>query len=442
MTMRAMLTGAAIGVVMGGVAVGVSAVAWPEPGMSDSRAETYRQLDLFAEVLARARADYVTEINEPEAMEAAINGMLGSLDPHSTYLSAEDFSAMQVQASGEYGGLGIEVQMEDGFIKVITPMDDTPASRAGLESGDLLTAINGKPIVGLNIDDAVADMRGPPGSEIIVTVMRDGEDPFDVTMEREVIRPKSVDWKMVDDEIAYFRISTFNERTTDLLEDAFAAASKEIGGRPEGIVLDLRNNGGGLLDQAISVTDKFLSGGEVVSTIGRRPSDIARYNARSGEVFQNVPIVILINNGTASASEIVAGALQDRGRATVLGMTSFGKGSVQTVIPLGTDRGAIRLTTSRYYTPSGRSIQATGIVPDMEVAQTRVSEEELARIRRFSEADLPNALINEDGVEREIPHLPSEQPPEDYEGDDYQLDRALEVLRGGQMSATDTPQAG
>ena len=327
-------------------------------------------------------------------------------------------------------------------MKVITPMDDTPASRAGLKSGDLLTAINGKPIVGLNIDDAVEDMRGPPGSEIIVTVMRDGEDPFDVTMEREVIRPKSVNWKTIDDDILYLRISTFNERTTDLLEDAIEEGSQAIDGRPDGIVLDLRNNGGGLLDQAISVTDKFLSGGEVVSTIGRRPSDIARYNARSGEVFQNVPILVLINNGTASASEIVAGALQDRGRATVLGTTSFGKGSVQTVIPLGTDRGAIRLTTSRYYTPSGRSIQATGIVPDMEVAQTRVSEEELERIRRFSEADLPNALTNEDGVEREIPHLPDEQPPEDYEGDDYQLDRAVEVLRGGQMSAAETQQAG
>lgn len=440
--MRAMLAGAAIGVVMGGVAVGISAVAWPESTPGNSQAETYRQLDLFAEVLARARADYVTEIDEKEAMEAAINGMLGSLDPHSSYLSADDFEAMQVQASGEYGGLGIEVTMEDGFVKVVTPMDDTPASRAGLESGDLLTAINGKPIVGLNIDDAVADMRGPPGSEIIVTVLRDGEDPFDVTLEREVIRPKSVTWKTLEDDIAYFRISTFNERTTELLETALSEAAREIDGRPAGIVLDLRNNGGGLLDQAISISDKFLSGGEVVSTIGRRPGDIARYNARKGEVYKDVPIVVLINNGSASASEIVAGALQDRGRATVLGMTSFGKGSVQTVIPLGTDRGAIRLTTSRYYTPSGRSIQSTGIVPDLEVAQSRVTEEELARIRRFSEADLPNALSNEDGVEREIPHLPKEQPPEDYDGEDYQLDRAIEVLRGGQMTSRETSRAG
>lgn len=440
--MRAMLTGAAIGVVLGGLAVGVSSFAWPETKPLDSRAETYRQLDLFAEILARARADYVTEIDETEAMKAAINGMLGSLDPHSSYLAPDDFEAMQVQTSGEYGGLGIEVTMEDGFVKVVTPMDDTPASRAGLESGDLLTAINGQPIVGLNIDDAVRDMRGAPGTEIIVTVLREGEDAFDVTLEREVIRPKSVTWKVLEDDIAYFRISTFNERTTELLEDAISGVSREIGGRPAGLVLDLRNNGGGLLDQAISVSDKFLSGGEVVSTIGRRPGDIARYNARNGEVFRNVPIVVLINNGSASASEIVAGALQDRGRATVLGTTSFGKGSVQTVIPLGADRGAIRLTTSRYYTPSGRSIQATGIEPDLEVAQARVTEEELARIRRYSEADLPNALTNEDGAERRIPHLPDDQPPEDYDGEDYQLDRAIETLRGAQMTSTQKSNAG
>ncbi len=440
--MRAMLTGAAIGVVLGGLAVGVSAFAWPEAKPVDSRAETYRQLDLFAEILARARADYVTEINETEAMEAAINGMLGSLDPHSSYLSPDDFESMQVQTSGEYGGLGIEVTMEDGFVKVVTPMDDTPASRAGLESGDLLTAINGEPIVGLNIDDAVRNMRGAPGTEIIVTVLREGEDAFDVTLERQVIRPKSVTWKAVGDKIAYFRVSTFNERTTELLEEAMQAASRELGGRPEGMVIDLRNNGGGLLDQAISVSDKFLSGGEVVSTIGRRPGDIARYNARNGEVYKNVPMVVLINNGSASASEIVAGALQDRGRATVLGTTSFGKGSVQTVIPLGADRGAIRLTTSRYYTPSGRSIQATGIEPDLEVAQARISEDQLDKIRRYSEADLPNALSNEEGAQRRLPHIPDDQPPENYEGEDYQLDRAVEFLKGGQLSANNTPNAG
>jgi carboxyl-terminal processing protease len=238
------------------------------------------------------------------------------------------------------------------------------------------------------------------------------------------------------------RVSTFNERTTELLEEAVTAVTREVGGQPAGIVLDLRNNGGGLLDQAISVSDLFLSGGEVVSTQGRRPGDIERYNARSGEVFRGVPMVVLINGGSASASEIVAGALQDRGRAKVLGLTSFGKGSVQTVIPLGAEKGAIRLTTARYYTPAGRSIQATGIEPDIEVAQRRISEEDLKSVNLWSEADLPNALGNDDGVQRRAPHIPDDQPPEDYEGEDYQLDRALEELRGSMRRAATGPNAG
>ena len=440
--MRAMLTGAAIGVVMGALAVGVSSFAWPETRPDDARAQTYRQLDLFAEILARAESEYVTEIDQAAAMEAAIDGMLTSLDPHSGYLSPDDFRDMQVQTSGEYGGLGIEVTMEDGFLKVVTPMDDTPASRAGLESGDLLTAINGKPIVGQTLTDAVKEIRGPVGSDITISVLREGEDPFDVTMTREVIRPKSVNWRIEDDDIVYMRVSTFNERTTELLEEAVTAVTREVGGQPTGIVLDLRNNGGGLLDQAVSVSDLFLSGGEVVSTQGRRPGDIERYNARSGEVFRGVPMVVLINGGSASASEIVAGALQDRGRAKVLGLTSFGKGSVQTVIPLGAEKGAIRLTTARYYTPAGRSIQATGIEPDIEVAQRRISEEDLKSVNLWSEADLPNALGNDDGVQRRAPHIPDDQPPEDYEGEDYQLDRALEELRGSMRRAATGPNAG
>lgn len=440
--MRAMLTGAAIGMVLGGIAVGVSAVAWPETKREVSRMATYQQLDLFTEVLARAKADYVEEIDEVEAIESAIDGMLGSLDPHSSFLSPSDFEAMQVTTSGQYGGLGIEVTMEDGFVKVVTPMDDTPASRAGIEPGDLISAINGKPIIGLNMDDAVRDMRGEPGTTLTVMILREGVEPFEVELERQIIKPKSVNWRVEGDGIAYFRITTFNERTTDLLEAAVEAAKDELGARPKGIILDLRNNGGGLLDQAITVTDLFLSGGEVVSTIGRREGDIARYNARNGEVFRNVPIVVLINNGSASASEIVAGALQDRGRATVLGVTSFGKGSVQTVIPLGSDRGAIRLTTARYYTPSGRSIQATGIVPDLEVAARRMSEEDLAKVRRYSEADLPNALGNEDGSGRELPHVPADMPPEGYEGDDYQLERAVDRLERGDFVAADIPRAG
>lgn len=440
--MRAMLTGAALGIVLGVTAVGVSAVAWPDAKSGNSRMTTYQQLDLFTEVLARAKADYVEEIDEAEAIEAAIEGMLGSLDPHSNYLSASDFDAMQVTTSGQYGGLGIEVTMEDGFVKVVTPMDDTPASRAGLQPGDLFTSINGRPIVGLSLDDAVRDMRGEPGTDLSVMVLRDGLDPFEVTLTREVIEPKSVTWREMDEDIAYFRISTFNERTTEMLETVIDEARDAFNGRPSGMILDLRNNGGGLLDQAITVSDLFLGGGEVVSTIGRRPGDVARYNARSGQVFRNVPIIVLVNEGSASASEIVAGALQDRNRATVIGMTSFGKGSVQTVIPLGGERGAIRLTTARYYTPSGKSIQGTGIIPDLEIANRRLSEEELERIQRYTEADLPNALSNEDGLKREIPRLPDEQPPEAYEGEDYQLDRAVELLKAGRVLASGDIRAG
>ncbi|MEM9740461.1 MAG: S41 family peptidase [Pseudomonadota bacterium] len=439
--MRAMLTGATIGIVMGGLAVGVSSFAWPDSAGADKRQQTYQQLDLFAEILARAQSDYVTEIDEAEAMEAAIDGMLSSLDPHSGYLSPDDFRSMQVQTSGEYGGLGIEVTMEDGFLKVVTPMDDTPASRAGLESGDLLTAIDGRPIVGKTVSDAVRDIRGEVGTSLTITVLRSGEDPFDVVLTREKIRPKSVTWRKIEDDIAYFRISTFNERTTDLLEESVSQIENEMG-RPSGIVLDLRNNGGGLLDQAVSVSDAFLSGGEVVSTQGRRANDIERYNARTGEVFRGVPVVVLINSGSASASEIVAGALQDRDRATVLGLTSFGKGSVQTVIPLGAEKGAIRLTTARYYTPAGRSIQTTGIEPDLEVAQRRVTEEELKSARLWSEAQLPNALDNENGDARRGPHIPDDQPPEGYDGEDYQLERAVEVLRGVYRRAEITPNAG
>ncbi|MEM6947263.1 MAG: S41 family peptidase [Pseudomonadota bacterium] len=436
-----MLTGAAIGVVMGGLAVGVSSFAWPDSAASDRRAQTYQQLDLFAEILARAQSDYVVEIDEAEAMEAAIDGMLSSLDPHSGYLSPDDFRAMQVQTSGEYGGLGIEVTTEDGVLKVVTPMDDTPASRAGLESGDLLTAIDGRPIVGQTASDAVREIRGEIGTSLTLTVLREGRDPFDVTLTREKIRPKSVTWRPLEDDLAYLRISTFNERTTAMLDEVVDAIEADMG-RPAGLVLDLRNNGGGLLDQAVSVSDAFLSGGEVVSTQGRRASDIERYNARAGEVFRSVPIVVLINGGSASASEIVAGALQDRDRATVLGMTSFGKGSVQTVIPLGAEKGAIRLTTARYYTPAGRSIQTTGIEPDLEVAQRRVSEDELASARTWSEAELPNALDNETGEARRGPHIPDDQPPEAYDGEDYQLDRAIQVLKGAYRRAEVSPNAG
>jgi carboxyl-terminal processing protease len=447
--MRTLLTGTAIGAVLMGAVIGLTALAAPAPATppADPRMPTYQQLELFAEILTTARADYVVEIDEEEAIEAAINGMLVSLDPHSSYLNPEDYTAMQEQTSGEYGGLGIEVTLEDGFIKVISPMDASPASRAGIKPGDLITAINQKPIIGLTLNDAVKQMRGVKGTTIEITVLREGTDPFDVTLTREVIQQKSATWRMASPGIGYMRISTFDERTTLLLEEGVNGISKATGGRPKGIILDLRNNGGGLLDQAVSVSDVFLSGGEVVSTKGRRPTDVARYNARAGEVFKGVPMIVLVNGGSASASEIVAGALQDRARATILGTTSFGKGSVQSVIALGGDRGAIRLTTSRYYTPAGRSIQALGIDPDITISQVRLTEEEMARIKRWTEADLPNALEaeGEDGIaqpERPKPSMPDEQPPEGYKGEDFQLERAVKMLDEGKLTAVAVRRAG
>lgn len=437
--MRALLTGTALGGVLGAIAVGFAAMAWPQDSKTtpeDPRALTYQQIELFAEIFARAQRDYVVPIDEREAMEAAINGMLTSLDPHSGYLNPEDFRSLQVQTSGEYGGLGIEVTMEDGFVKVISPLDESPASRAGIEPGDYITAINGKPIIGLTLNDAVKEMRGEKGTEIEITILREGTDPFPVKLVREVIQQKSVTWRKEAEDIGYIRISTFNERTSVLFEDALDKIGKEIGPRPRGLILDLRNNGGGLLEEAVRVSDQFLSGGEVVSTQGRRPIDVERRNATQAEVFKGVPIVVLINGGSASASEIVAGALQDRDRALVVGTTSFGKGSVQSVVPLGAERGAIRLTTARYYTPSGRSIQALGIEPDVMITQVRLSEEELARIKRFSEADLPHALSNESGEKRPDLRMPDEQPPEDYEGSDFQLEQAVRLLKEGRASAS------
>jgi len=435
--MRSLLTGTALGAVLGAVAVGFAAMAWPQqedPKPSDPRALTYQQIELFAEIFARAQRDYVVPIDEKEAMSAAINGMLMSLDPHSGYLDPEDFQSLQVQTSGEYGGLGLEVTMEDGFVKVISPMDGTPAAEAGIQPGDFITAINGKPIIGQTLNDAVKEMRGERGTEISITVLRPGADPFDVSLVRDVIQQKSVTWRLEPGDIGYIRIASFTERTNLLLEEAIDGLKN--GPKPKGIVLDLRNNGGGLLDEAVKVSDHFLSGGEVVSTQGRRPADVARLNANKGEVFKGVPMIVLINGGSASASEIVAGALQDRERALVVGTTSFGKGSVQSVIPLGADRGAIRLTTARYYTPAGRSIQALGIEPDIMITQVRLTPEELASIERWSEADLPHALENESGDERKEPRMPDEQPPEGYVGEDFQLERALQLLREGRASAT------
>jgi carboxyl-terminal processing protease len=415
------------------VAACVGALAWsaPEEG---PRGDVYRQLELFADVLARVENDYVTEIDESKAMEAAIQGMLSSLDPHSSYMNAADYRDMQVQTRGEYGGLGIEVTMEDGVVRVVSPIDGTPASRAGIQPGDFLTALDGQSIVGLSLNDAVSRMRGQVGTDILVTVAREGTDPFDVSLTREIINVRAVTAR-VDGDIGIIRISTFNERTASGLEEAIRNVRRDTNGRLRGVVVDLRNNPGGLLDQAIEVSDAFLDGGEVVSTRGRQADDVQRYNARRGDDLAGVPVVVLINQASASAAEIVAGALQDRNRALVVGVTSFGKGSVQTVIPLQGGRdGALRLTTARYYTPAGRSIQGAGIDPDMEVSQRRVDP---ARLRRLgiSEADLPNALNNENGAQRRALHVPEDQPPENFAEDgDYQLQRAMEFLRQGTVA--------
>lgn len=442
--MRSTLMATAVGAVLGLTAFGVSSIAWSANGATtNEREQIYQQLDLFAEILARVDSEYVIDVDEADAMESAINGMLSSLDPHSSYMPAEDYEAMQVQTSGEYGGLGIEVTSDDGYVKIVAPIDDSPASAADLRSGDLISTIDGKSIIGLPLNDAIKDMRGEVGTDITITIIRAGEDePFDVVLTREVIRPKSVVHRIIEEDIGYVRISAFNERTTTLLNESLTELEAELGANPTGIVLDLRNNPGGLLDQAVSVSSMFLDSGEVVSTRGRDPRDIERYNASRGERFKDVPIMVLINGGSASAAEIVAGALQDMNRAKLLGMTSFGKGSVQTVIPLSAQRGALRLTTARYYTPSGRSIQATGIIPDYEVSQRIITEEDLEAMRRFSEADLPNALDNDAGVERGEIHMPADMPPEGYEGDDYQLDRAVERLRSVTLTSLETQQPG
>lgn len=434
--MRKWLLGPIIGAGLLAGTLGVSAFAvTTNSNASEKRAQTFKQLELFAEIVAKAQANYVTEFDEGEAIEAAINGMLASLDPHSSYLDPDDFKDMQAQTSGEYGGLGIEVTAQDGFVKVVSPMDGTPAARAGIKSGDFLTAIDGKSIVGLPLNDAVKQMRGAVGSNLSVTVVRESVEPFDVSLTREVIRPEVVKSKTVGD-VGYIRITTFNEQTVKALDKAIENVRK---GPLKGLVLDLRDNPGGLLEASIEVTSRFVNGGEVVSTRGRHDTDSRRYNAvRASRFPDQLPVVVLVNNGSASAAEIVAGALQDRQRAVVMGVTSFGKGSVQTVLPLGPNKGAMRLTTSRYYTPSGRSIQGAGIDPDVEVAQVRLSDKDLAdlktRAARYSEAALPHALENEQGAERKPPHVPANMPPADYKGEDYQLDQAVALITAGKAT--------
>ena len=419
----------------------------------ETRADTsvYQQLDLFGDVFERIRAQYVEEVQTDELVEAAINGMLTSLDPHSSFMSAKDFEDMQVQTRGEFGGLGIEVTQEEGFIKVVSPMDDTPAAKAGIQAGDFITHVNGESVLGLMLDQAVDMMRGPVGSEIILTVVREGTaEPFDVSIVRDTIKLVAVKGRVVGKSVV-LRITTFNDQTQPGVEAELAKAITELGGAEnlEGVVLDLRNNPGGLLTEAITVSDSFLETGEIVSTRGRSAEDGERFNAGPGDLANGKPIVVLINGGSASASEIVTGALQDHRRAIVVGTRSFGKGSVQTLIPLQGD-GAMRLTTARYYTPSGRSIQALGISPDIVVNQPKRAEgegteaqaaEETANDR--TEADLRGAITNDSMTEDEKLLFEEERTrAEDaakLRDEDYQLAYAVDILKGLNTIGTKTP---
>jgi carboxyl-terminal processing protease len=419
----------------------------PADQAPQSNSDTYRQLDLFGEVFERVRADYVEEVSDEQLIEAAINGMLSSLDPHSSYMNAKSFRDMQVQVRGEFGGLGIEVTMENGVVKVVSPIDDTPAAKAGLKPGDFITHIDGEPVLGMSLNDAVEHMRGPVNSKIKLTIRRQGRDPFDVTVARAIIKIQSVKSHLEGNDIGYIRITSFNEQADSGVRAAMKALKQQSGNHLQGIVLDLRNNPGGLLDQAIAVSNDFLDKGEIVSTRGRHAEDAARYNAKAGgDLTGGLPMVVLINGGSASASEIVAGALQDQHRAVLLGTRSFGKGSVQTIIQLP-GHGAMRLTTARYYTPSGRSIQAKGIEPDIVVEPAKI--ERLAVAEGRHEADLRGALKNTDAVAMSPqgsndnkPNVPPGTEPAEHKestavdpnvlgtAEDYQLARALDMLRG------------
>jgi carboxyl-terminal processing protease len=436
--MRKYLIAALAGTVAGaGIA---TQVAGPLMAQEAARnASVYQQLDLFGDIFERIRAQYVEEVEPEQLIEAAINGMLTSLDPHSSYLPKKAFDDMQVQTRGEFGGLGIEVTQEDGYVKVVTPMDDTPAAAAGIQPGDFITHVDGESVLGLTLDQAVEKMRGPVGSEIVITVVREGAgEPFDVSIIRDKIK-LTVARARLEGSTAVVRLTTFNDQTFPGLEAGLKKVFEEAGGadRVNGVVLDLRNNPGGLLTQAIKVSDAFLDQGEIVSTRGREPGDGERFNAAPGDITGGKPLVVLINGGSASASEIVAGALQDHRRAIVVGTKSFGKGSVQSVIPLRGD-GAMRLTTSRYYTPSGRSIQSLGVHPDVLVEQPpRVAEAETPegeRPRGRSEAELRGSLSNDSMSEDERRLMEEEAARAEASAklrqDDYQLAYAIDILRG------------
>ena len=433
---------AALGGTLAGVVI-TTQIAGPLVAQeAKSETSVYQQLDLFGDIFERIRSQYVEQVDAEKLIEAAINGMLTSLDPHSSYMPPEDFADMREQTKGEFGGLGIEVTQENGFIKVVSPIDGTPAAEAGIQSGDFITHVNGEAVNGLTLDQAVDMMRGEVGSEILITVVREGvDDPFDVSIIRDIIKLTAVKGK-VEGSTIVLRVTTFNEQTFANLEASLTKGITDLGGidKVNGVVLDLRNNPGGLLNQAIAVSDAFLESGEIVSTRGRSAEDGERFNASPGDLTGGKPMVVLINGGSASASEIVAGALKDHHRAVVIGTKSFGKGSVQTVMPLKGD-GAMRLTTARYYTPSGRSIQALGVAPDIVVQQPPVKVEDPAPVEPTtavpttrSEADLRGILSNDSMTEAERTQAEAElKAAEDaakLRDEDYQLAYAIDVLKG------------
>jgi carboxyl-terminal processing protease len=427
-----------IALVSMGMVVGFGAALGVMSAKGADDASAYRQLDLFSDAFERVRANYVRPVQDRELIRAAIQGMVSDLDPHSAYMDAKGYGDMQIQTRGSFGGVGIEVTQEDGLIKVISPIDGTPAARAGIKPGDKIGAIDSVSIMGLPLNEAIDKMRGPAGSKIILTIIREGEKkPFDVTLQRAIVQVDAVTFRR-EGNVGYIRMTGFNQQTASGLERAVRELKRQVGPGISGYVLDLRNNPGGLLDQAIQVSDDLLGSGEIVSTRGRQSDDTQRYDAKSGDITEGKKIVVLVNAGSASASEIVAGALQDHKRATIIGMTSFGKGSVQTIIPLGQGGGALRLTTARYYTPSGHSIQAQGIIPDIQVAQG--DEAAVPKLARQSEADLRGHLAGEPVPAKRI-NAPVVKPAPGKKYDDFQLAYALDLVNGKMTVAAATETA-
>ena len=398
-----------------------------EAKAQNNRQETYKQLNLFGDVFQRVQEQYVEEITDKELIESAISGMLQSLDPHSSYLSPEAYKDMQVKTKGAFGGLGIEITMEDGFVKVVSPIDDTPAANAGMKSGDLIIGIDGESIKGLTINEAVSKLRGPVKSKVTITVVREDKDPFEIEIIRDIIKIRSVKHQIINN-IGYVRLTTFSDTTTSGMEKSVKEIKKELGDKFQGLILDLRNNPGGLLNQSISVTDSFLNQGEIVSTQGRKSDDTSRIFAKKGDIIDGKPLIVLINSGSASASEIVAGALKDHARAIIVGTRSFGKGSVQSIIPLA-GNGAMRLTTARYYTPSGVSIQAKGIEPDIKV-EAGITELKKEKLENRREENLRGALYKKDNITKTKEDKKSKISPIEKLLQDNQISRGVDLIKG------------